>query len=67
MGRWALDYPYPTENQMPCCPICGDECETIYENRNRNIIGCDNCINARDAWFWQEEIENDNYFSREEI
>lgn len=33
----------------PHCPICGEECETVYSNRE-GIIGCDVCIDITDAW-----------------
>ncbi len=33
----------------PRCPICGEECETVYSNRT-GIVGCDVCIKEADAW-----------------
>lgn len=37
------------------CPICGEECDTIFEDRYGNLFGCDQCIRKRDAWEYQEE------------
>lgn len=34
----------------PICPICGEECETIYKDAQLgNIIGCDECVDALSA------------------
>jgi hypothetical protein len=45
-------YPYG-EPESPRCPVCGSECETVYK-KDFEIIGCDNCIRARDAWETKE-------------
>lgn len=37
------------------CPICGEECETIYADLNGEVFGCDQCIMKQDAWEWAEE------------
>lgn len=50
-------YPDGREPEYPICPICGEECEIIYKNKDRSIIGCDMCIS-------QEYAENvDECFS----
>lgn len=41
---------YPVEVRWPRCPICGQECETIYQNAQGETVGCDNCVEALDAW-----------------
>lgn len=43
-------YPDGKEPAYPRCPVCGEECETIYKDRERDIVGCDNCLNSVDAW-----------------
>lgn len=44
------DNPFPPdERRYPRCPVCGDECTTIYKQGNE-ILGCDNCITQDDAW-----------------
>lgn len=37
------------------CPICRNECDTIYMDRDGNVFGCDCCICKRDAYEWQED------------
>lgn len=37
------------------CPICGEECDTIYFDRNGEIFGCEECIKTRDAYDWAED------------
>lgn len=57
MREYWLD---PPAYQNPVCPVCGQECETIYKDAsNGEVIGCDQCILAVDAYQWQEE-ENEN-------
>ena len=36
--------------EIPVCPVCGDEAETFYMNEDKQIVGCDNCIEKRDSW-----------------
>lgn len=36
--------------EYPICPVCGDECETIYRNSDYEIVGCDECVKTYDAW-----------------
>lgn len=43
-------YPDRRKDDEPFCPMCGDRCDTIYKNRYGEIIGCDECIKAIDAW-----------------
>lgn len=41
----------PQDKAMPICPVCWQECETIYRFRDTgDVIGCDECIEAVDAW-----------------
>lgn len=46
-----------TDPKTPVCPVCGKECETLYQTKADGIIGCDNCIKAIDAWEYQNEEE----------
>ena len=34
----------------PRCPVCGEECETIYRDRFGTYVGCDICMETKDAW-----------------
>lgn len=43
-------YPDGKEPTYPRCPVCGSECETIYKDRDYEIVGCDVCMNTADAW-----------------
>lgn len=37
--------------KFPKCPICGAETDTFYYNKHLGeIVGCDNCLDSRDAW-----------------
>lgn len=42
------------EERYPICPVCGKECDTIYEDWNGFICGCDECMKTRDAWEVEE-------------
>lgn len=47
----ALCTGYPTEHmEQPICPLCFQECETIYKNEYGEILGCDVCVSNFDAW-----------------
>lgn len=37
------------------CPVCGEECNTIFMDRDREVFACDVCIREMDAGEWQEE------------
>lgn len=43
-------YPDGRAPMYPRCPVCGDECETIYADRAGEIVGCDCCVTTKDAW-----------------
>ncbi|MBP3539353.1 MAG: hypothetical protein J6J62_05870 [Oscillospiraceae bacterium] len=43
-------YPSGQELGYPVCPVCGAECETVYKSRYGAYVGCDVCMEARDAW-----------------
>lgn len=40
----------PNDPPTPICPVCGEECETVYKTRDYEIIGCDLCLRPVDAW-----------------
>ena len=43
-------------DDTPMCPICGEECETIYRVKDtKEVIGCDCCIEAIESWPWFNE------------
>ena len=43
-------YPDGKEPHYPRCPICGEESETIYKDRYGAYVGCDVCVEIKDAW-----------------
>ena len=43
-------YPDGKEPTFPICPVCGEECEEIFRDKDLNIVGCDFCIKQSDAW-----------------
>lgn len=43
-------YPDGKDPEYPRCPVCGGECETLYKDRFGDVVGCDYCITAIDAW-----------------
>lgn len=38
----------------PRCPRCGGWCQTLF-TREGEILGCEGCVKARDAWEMEEE------------
>lgn len=44
-------YPDGKEPDVPRCPVCGEECEEIYTDKDANIVGCDICIRSVDACY----------------
>lgn len=49
----ATGYPHPVK--WPRCPVCGQECSSVYRNGEGAIVACDNCLEELDAWDWMEE------------
>lgn len=43
-------YPDGKEPKYPICPVCDAETDTFYRNYYGEIVGCDMCIKAVDAW-----------------
>lgn len=37
------------------CPLCDEECETIYRDRYGTVFGCENCIEEQESYEWAEE------------
>lgn len=47
------------DGKVPVCPVCGNECDTLYYNNNGDVVGCDECVTAYDAWdlMWEDMYE----------
>ena len=44
-------YPDGKESEPVLCPLCGGDCETIYRRKeDREVVGCDLCIEGIDPW-----------------
>lgn len=46
----ATGYPDGKEPEYPHCPVCSEECETIYREADGSCLGCNCCIQSVDAW-----------------
>ena len=55
--RMTEETGYPTKARWPRCPVCGDTAETIYKDIWGDIVGCDNCVEALNAWEWNDESD----------
>lgn len=40
----------PDEDEIPVCPVCYEECDTAYFDKDGEPLGCENCICKKDAW-----------------
>ncbi len=50
----------------PTCPICNQECETLYADRSGEVIGCDMCIEHFDAYdYLWEKVEDERQENEE--
>lgn len=47
-------YPNGKEPEYPICPICAEECDTLYANRSGEVFACNNCVSTKDAWEAEE-------------
>lgn len=54
----AINTGYPGGDPIwPTCPCCGKECDTIYLDDSKYALGCNKCVQAVDAWEYQQEEE----------
>ncbi len=57
MAWGVYDYPEPSEKEViPVCPVCGEECDTIYKNKWGDIVGCEECVQTHEALEIMEEL-----------
>lgn len=52
---WGVKYPEPPERHNPHCPVCGEECDTVFINWLGEVVGCDSCLTDMDAYDWEEQ------------
>lgn len=48
-------------HEMPCCPVCGEECNDLYIGSGQEILGCDRCVHTECAY---ERLAEDEYGAR---
>ena len=48
-------YPPWISDKEPVCPVCHEGCDTFYRDDSGDIVGCNNCLTAYDAW--EEMVE----------
>lgn len=53
----ALIHGYLRRPQWPMCPVCGEECDTLFLSFTRDVVACDGCVtypaeyvDTVDAW-----------------
>ena len=50
----------PEQESLPVCPVCGEECETIYTDISSEVCGCENCLTEYDSCdYFGDEDEGD--------
>lgn len=50
LERTGLPHPEIDEDEEPICPVCGEACSTAFLDSNGDALGCENCIQRKDAW-----------------
>ena len=52
-------YYEPPEPKTYYCPICGEETDTYFKDRDGDIVGCDNCVRPVEPWEENEDEHTD--------
>lgn len=50
----ALRTGYPRDTEFPRCPVCGNECDTVYRDIYGDVFACDECVTSKSAWEVEE-------------
>ena len=53
----ATGYPRNAPAALPLCPVCGEECETIYSRYDGEVVGCESCITTMFSTDWWDAVE----------
>lgn len=63
-------YPDGKEPKVAHCSICGAECDTVYKNRDGDVVGCEDCVTVMAAQSvpecFPEPEPFDDYYDGEE-
>ena len=62
MKEYIPDYrpePPDWDDFVPVCPVCGEECDTVYLDMDGEVAGCDQCIRMVDAYVYLYEEEEE--------
>ncbi len=46
----ALERTGTLTEEEAICPVCGEECDTAFYDRDGEVIGCDCCLHRGDPW-----------------
>lgn len=52
-------YYEPPEPRVYYCPVCGEECHTLYTNGFGEIVACNDCLGSVDAADYFDEEDDD--------
>ena len=58
--REAERFGMPPYDPDPVCPICGEDCTTVYMDMTGEVFACNWCLKEQDAWDWQQEENERN-------
>ena len=62
MSRLDFYVPHPLNipepKPLPRCPVCNGEAQEFYIGYWNGIIGCDGCVDIKDAIEYEEENSN---------
>ena len=47
----------PEPERYPECPLCDEECETLFISDENEVLGCEHCVNTKDSWEWMADQE----------
>ena len=39
----------PPERQLPKCPVCGEECSSVFIDVMGKLVGCETCLAEYDS------------------
>lgn len=48
MEMYGTLHPEEDEDEYPVCPLCGEECDTMYTTACGDVLGCDCCVKAEE-------------------